>query len=95
MNSKKAVRDLRADCSRNVQFSIQKLLFLSQVKTPYYDNLYMFKLFHISKGWNLDDRLFNRKCNWQFLNSFILYWLYDRETLNADKMSAFFFSKRE
>jgi hypothetical protein len=55
----------------------------------------MFKLFHNSKGWYLDGRLFNRKCNRQFLNSFILYWLYDRETLNADKMSAFFFSKRE
>ena len=53
----------------------------------------MFKLFHNSKGWNSDGRLINRKCNWQFLNSFIFYWLYDRETLNADKMSAFFLAK--
>jgi hypothetical protein len=55
----------------------------------------MFKLFHNMQGVELDGRLFNRKCNRQFLNSFLFYRLYGRETLNADKMSAFFFSKRE
>jgi hypothetical protein len=36
--------------SQSLQFYLNKLLFLSQVKTPYYDNLYMFKLFHNKRG---------------------------------------------
>jgi fumarate hydratase, class II len=42
-------------------------------------------------GWDVYDRVFNRKCNWQFINSFLLYRIYYCETLGCRQTLQFFF----